>query len=96
MTFSIATLGINDTRHKQHSPVTQSVVLLSVVSCFIHCYAEFSYAECRVSFIVMLNAVMLSVVMPNVVRPNPALVKLYFVVMLTQAVSRKGFAKQHH
>jgi hypothetical protein len=70
--------------------------MLSAVLCFVHFYAKYSYAEYRVSFIAMPNAVMLSVVMPNVVRPNPDLVKLYFGVMLTQAVSRKGFAKQHH
>jgi hypothetical protein len=43
---------------------------LSVATLCIEChYAERQYAECYISFIVMLNVVMLNVIMLNVVAP---------------------------
>jgi hypothetical protein len=45
------TLSINDTQHYS-------------IECY---YAGYHYAECRVSFIVMLNVIILSVVILNVV-----------------------------
>jgi hypothetical protein len=49
-----------DAEHKSHS----------AEQLCIEChYAKRHYADCRISFIVMLNVVMLSVIMLNVVAP---------------------------
>jgi hypothetical protein len=57
---------------------------LSIVTLCIEChYTERHYAECRISFFVMLNVLMLSVVMRNVVMLSVVILNVVMLNVVT-------------